>query len=125
LSFGLRFGPLGHTAAHLCVDMQRIFTGDSLWAMAWFPRVLPNVELLASKRPRTVFTRFIPADAPAQGPGAWAKYYTRWASMTLSHLNEDAVELVPELARFVPPSAGIRQERLFSLALNQSLQSSL
>ena len=53
---------------------------------------------------RTVFTRFIPAARPGEGPGTWARYYRRWAEVTLVNIDASLVELMPPLARFVPPA---------------------
>lgn len=44
---GLRFGALEH-AAHLCVDMQRLFSK----ATPWMQRVLPTVARLVAARAR-------------------------------------------------------------------------
>jgi nicotinamidase-related amidase len=35
----------------------------------------------------------------------WAHYYDRWANVTLSQIKIDLVELMPALARFVPPAS--------------------
>jgi nicotinamidase-related amidase len=114
LAAGLRYGPIGSSAVHLCVDMQRIFSGDGPWAMVWFQRVLPNIELIAGQHlSQSIFTRFIPADRPGEGSGLWSKYYARWADMTLSRIGEHGVGLVEELARFVPP-ARIFDKRVYS-----------
>jgi nicotinamidase-related amidase len=98
-------GPLSETAVHLCVDMQNIFAAeDSPWHTAWMPRVLPEVAKLVEAKPdRTIFTRFIPAARPGEGEGTWKHYYEKWSSMTLEQLPPGMVDLVPELARFVPP----------------------
>ena len=34
----------------------------------------------------------------------WRHYYERWASMTIDQIGPDMVELVPDLAAFVPPA---------------------
>jgi nicotinamidase-related amidase len=100
----LRDEPFG-SAVHLCVDMQRLFAPDTDWGLAWMPRVLPAIEAIcAAHAERTIFTRFIPARRPGEGRGTWARYYRRWASMTLEEIGADRVELMPELARFVPPA---------------------
>jgi nicotinamidase-related amidase len=125
LAAGLRYGPIGPSAVHLCVDMQRIFSGDSPWAMVWFQRVLPNIELITAQHPsESIFTRFIPADRPGEGPGLWSKYYTHWADMTLSRLDEHSVELVEELARFIPP-ARVFDKRVYSPWHKNSLYNEL
>ena len=101
----LRFGPLGASCAHLCVDMQRMFAEHTDWRTPWMPRVLPKVQQIVEAHPhQTLFTRFIPARTPGEGEGTWKRYYERWASMTIDQLGAEAIELVPELARFVPPA---------------------
>ena len=110
----LLHGPLGVGCAHLCVDMQRIFDEETPWKTPWLRRVLPNIVEIASAKPRrTVFTRFVPADRPGEGPGTWKQYYERWADMTLERIGRDMVDLVPELAIFAPP-APIVDKRVYS-----------
>lgn len=102
---GLVYGPIGENCLHLCVDMQRLFDVGSPWAMPWLGRVLPAIEELCGSHPeRTVFTRFVPAARPGEGSGTWARYYRRWADVTLDRIGTDAVRLVPALERFVPPA---------------------
>lgn len=101
----LHFGPLGETALHLCVDMQRIFAEDTEWKTPWMERVTPRVrDIVAADPARTIFTRFIPAERPGDGEGTWKRYYERWSSMTLERLGRDMIELVPDLARYAPPA---------------------
>ena len=100
----LRLGPPAGKAIHVCVDMRRMFAADTDWKTPWFDRVLPNVVAIADRHSqRTLFTRFVAARSPGHGAGMWRRYYERWSSMTES-LGADIVELVPELARFVPPA---------------------
>ncbi|MFH5924236.1 cysteine hydrolase family protein [Roseomonas xinghualingensis] len=102
---GLRFGPLTASCAHLCIDMQNIFAGKTEWHTPWMERVLPVVERIANHNPeRTIFTRFIPATRPGEGRGTWRRYYERWADMTLEALPPGMIDLVPSLARLVPPA---------------------
>lgn len=102
---GLRFGALSDNCLHLCVDMQRLFAEPTDWCTPWMPRVLPKVLQIVGLGPaRTLFTRFIPAEAPGQGEGTWRRYYERWASMTTEALGPEKIELMPELAQFVPPA---------------------
>lgn len=90
---------------HLCVDMQRMFAEETEWKMAWLERVLPNITTIAASHPEhTIFTRFIPAQKPGQGVGMWRHYYERWHSMTLDHLKPEMIDLVPDLAGYVPPA---------------------
>ena len=110
----LRHGPPGDNAVHICVDMQRMFAEGTEWRMPWLRRVLPHVvELTAAHPERTIFTRFIPAQRPGEGVGMWRRYYERWSSMTIAELGPEMVELVADLARFVPP-ARIFDKRVYS-----------
>jgi nicotinamidase-related amidase len=98
-------GPLGSNCLHLCVDMQRLFGPGGPWAVPWAQKVLPSIEELVAVHPeRTVFTRFIPAARPGEAPGAWARYYRRWAEVTLANIDVELVDLMPTLARFTPPA---------------------
>jgi nicotinamidase-related amidase len=111
---GLVYGPIGDNCLHLCVDMQRLFGAGSPWAVPWLERVLPAIESLCGAHPRrTVFTRFIPANRPGEARGTWARYYRRWADVTLDNIGVDAVRLVPALERFVPP-AQVVDKRVYS-----------
>ena len=101
----LRYGPPGQNAIHICVDMQRMFAEGTQWKMPWLERILPRiVEISAAHSERTVFTRFIPAQKAGQGVGMWRRYYERWATMTIDELGPDMVDVVPDLARFIPPA---------------------
>jgi nicotinamidase-related amidase len=70
MASGLRFGPPGARAVHLCVDMQTLFAERTDWHVPWLERVLPAVTRLAEAHPertvftrfRTVFTRFVPPE---------------------------------------------------------------
>ncbi len=103
---GLKFGRLGASAVHLCVDMQRLFSAEGPWCVDWMPRVLPVVSAVVARRPeRTVFTRFVPPRRAEDLPGRWRAYYTRWDEVTLERLDRRLVGLIPELAGFAPPAA--------------------
>lgn len=102
---GLVHGPLGENCLHVCVDMQRLFGVGGPWAVPWAEKVVPAIEELVARQPeRTLFTRFIPAKRPGEGPGMWASYYRRWAEVTLSRIDPGLIELMPQLRRFVPPA---------------------
>ena len=121
----LRYGALTGTALHICVDMQRLFAEDTDWHTPWMGRVLPNVVQIVGTHPaRTIFTRFIPANEPGQGRGTWRRYYEKWQSMTVSRLGDEMVELVAELARFVPP-AKIIDKKVYSPWLEGKLDNML
>lgn len=97
---------LSANCVHLCVDMQRMFAEETDWRTPWMPRVLPRVRRLAAAHPdRTIFTRFVPAAHPGEGRGTWASYSAHWASMTGERLDPGLIDLVPDLAAFVPPAA--------------------
>lgn len=112
-------------AAHLCVDMQRMFAEDTDWQTPWMKRVLPCVERIAEAHAaETVFTRFVPAASAQEATGRWRQYWKRWRSMTLEHIAPDLVELVPTLRRFVPP-ASVVDKRLYSPWFDTNLDASL
>jgi nicotinamidase-related amidase len=99
------FAPLGPRTLHICVDMQRLFSSEGPWATPWMEGVLPNVCRLAERvADKTVFTRFIPPEHPDELPGMWRRYFRRWREVTLSTLDPRLLELVPALARLVPPA---------------------
>ena len=102
--------PIGGTARHLCVDMQRLFSPDGPWPTPWMTRVLPVVEALVERAPRkTIFTRFIPPVRPEDMPGRWVAYYSKWREVTREKLNPALLELMPSLKRFVPPAVVIEK----------------
>src|SRR5690349_13669772 len=102
---GLRFGPVGDTWVHLCIDMQRMFAEETEWHAPWLTRTLPNVIAVTEIDPaRTLFTRFIPPRSPQDAAGTWRRYYQRWDMMTRDRLDEGLIDLVPELLRYVPPA---------------------
>lgn len=99
------FDPFARPTVHLCVDMQRMFVEGTPWHTPWFQKVLPKIESLTrAGPPATLFTRFLPARRAEEAHGDWQRYYGRWPMMTLEQLQPELVELVPELARFVPPA---------------------
>lgn len=85
--------------------MQNLFADMTAWHTPWMNRVLPAVEHLTHRHPeRTTFTRFIPAERPSVCGGSWRRYYAHWSTMTLDALPPGAADLVPSLARLVPPA---------------------
>jgi nicotinamidase-related amidase len=105
LEEGLRFGPLRGRWVHLCIDMQRMFAEPTEWHTPWMERVLPNVVAVVElDRARTIFTRFVPPQSADDVGGAWRRYYQKWESMTRDRLDPRLIDLVPDLARFVPPA---------------------
>jgi nicotinamidase-related amidase len=109
--------PLTEKAVHLCIDMQRIFSSDGPWATPWMERVLPVVAEIAGRFPeRTVFTRFITPPRPTDMPGMWRRYYERWRETTRERLDPGLLELMPPLARLVPPATIIEKTRYSGFA---------
>lgn len=95
----------GTNTAHLCVDMQRMFAEPTEWHAPWLLGILPAIEAIVDRLPaRTIFTRFIPPTSAEEAVGAWRDYYRKWESMTRSRLPPELLELVPSLARYVPPA---------------------
>jgi nicotinamidase-related amidase len=81
-------------------------------------RVLPTVVRIAERFPeRTVFTRFLPPVHPADMPGTWRRYYEKWRDTTRDRLDPRLLELVPELAKFVPQAQVIDKSRYSAFAL--------
>lgn len=104
----LRFGAIAPSARHICVDMQGMFAEPTAWRTPWMRRVLPQVcALTEATADRTIFTRFIPPVRSDEARGTWRRYYEHWRSMTREQLNPSLIELVPELARFVPPAVTV------------------
>ena len=98
-------GELGAGCIHLCCDMQRMFMEPTEWHTAWMPRVLPFTRRLSEAHPdHTIFTRFIPATRPGEGNGTWRHYFERWTTMTIERMEPEMIDLVPDLARLVPPA---------------------
>lgn len=101
---GLRDGlPAGRTV-HLCIDMQALFGAGSPWAVPWMEEILPVVARLAGVHAdHTVFTRFLTARSPQAAPGSWRAVYAAWPEVTRDRLDPARLELMPPLARLVPP----------------------
>ena len=113
-------GPLTSRSLHLCVDMQRLFGPEGPWPTPWLERVLPITVRLAERFPeRTVFTRFITPVHAADVPGSWQRYYEHWKLVTREHLQLRLLELLPPLARFVPPAKVIDKTRYSAFAFSQ------
>ncbi|WP_326869829.1 isochorismatase family cysteine hydrolase [Devosia sp.] len=122
---GLNFGPLGANWVHLCIDMQRMFAEKTEWHAPWMEQVMPHVVRLVEMRPeRTVFTRFIPPRSADEVGGTWHRYYQRWVSMTRERLDPGLLELVPALARHVPP-ARVLDKPIYSPWLGSRLHGEL
>jgi nicotinamidase-related amidase len=109
--------PLTERSVHLCIDMQRLFSADGPWATPWMDRVLPIVATIAERFPeRTIFTRFITPRRPEDMPGRWQDYYAKWLETTREHIDPRMLELLPALARLVPPAVVIDKTRYSAFA---------
>jgi nicotinamidase-related amidase len=85
--------------------MQRMFSPDGVWPVPWMAAALPHITAVAeAMAARTVFTRFMPPERPAQMPGAWRRYYEHWPEVTREKIHPELLELMPALARLVPPA---------------------
>jgi nicotinamidase-related amidase len=112
-------------AAHLCIDMQYIFAPGGLWQTPWVERVLPTiVDIVSHHPPRMIFTRFITPQYPEDRPGQWQRYFRHWRQATRDRLPPTALELVPPLARYVPPGR-IVHKPAYSAFSNPALASLL
>lgn len=95
----------GANSVHLCVDMQRMFAEPTEWHAPWLLGVLPAIEAIVDTHAaHTIFTRFIPPTSADEAVGAWQAYYRKWSSMTRDRLAPELLELVPSLARHIPPA---------------------
>lgn len=92
-------------AVHLCVDMQNIFASGGLWETPWMERVLPTIVTIVSRcRERTIFSRFMTPQHPQDRPGRWQHYFRRWDRALAQNVRSHELDLVPALARHVPPA---------------------
>lgn len=99
---------------HLCVDMQRMFEERTDWHVPWMESISTRVEMLVETEPaRTVFTCFIPPSSADQATGARREYYERWPDMTLEALQRKSLDIIPQLARHIPP-ARVFRKRVYS-----------
>src|SRR3954468_12430814 len=109
--------PLTERTVHLCVDMQRIFSSEGPWPTPWMERVLPVVAEIAGRFPeRTVFTRFITPERPADMPAMWRRYYERWRETTRERIDPKLLDLMPPLKRLAPPATVIDKTRYSGFA---------
>jgi len=124
-------GEIRH-AVHLCIDMQNIFAPGGLWETPWMEKVLPAIASIVSRhQARTIFTRFITPQKPEDRPGQWQPYFQHWRQATRDHLPPSALDLVPALARYVPPAriidkpaySAFSNPRLADLLIEKSINS--
>jgi hypothetical protein len=75
--------PPGANAAHLCVDMQRLFSSEGPWPTPWMDRVLPKVIKLIERSPnRTIFTLFLTPRVAEDMSGQ-----SKWSNVTRGRLD--------------------------------------
>ena len=99
-----------------------MFAETTPWHTPWMARVLPLVEEIARRHAeRTVFTRFIPPVHPEGMPGAWQRYFRRWAEMTRGAIDPRLLDLVPSLARFAPPATVVIDKHVYSPIVERGL----
>lgn len=85
--------------------MQRLFAPDGVWPVPWMAEALPRITAVAeAMAERTIFTRFMPPERPEQMPGAWRRYYEHWPEVTREKIHPELLDLMPALARLVPPA---------------------
>jgi nicotinamidase-related amidase len=117
--------PISPNAAHLCIDMQRMFVEMTDWQAPWAERVLPVIVELCDARPDQVwFTRFIPAANPNDATGEWVGYWRRWSSMTLEALDPALIDLALPLQHFAQHERVV-DKRVYSPWLGTTLHKQL
>lgn len=85
--------------------MQRMFSPDGVWPVPWMAAALPHITAVAeAMAARTIFTRFMPPEHAAQMSGAWKRYYEHWPEVTRENIHSELLELMPALARLIPPA---------------------
>ena len=122
---GLKFGALGPKTLHLCIDMQLMFALETKWASEAIWRALPAIlEISGRYTARTVFTRFICPRDLSETSGQWTRFYTDAEGMLSSQLHPSMMDLLPELAKFIPP-AKIVDRKVFSALSSSELRAML
>jgi nicotinamidase-related amidase len=120
---GLRYGALGPSSAHLCIDMQMMFADDTPWASKAPRSVLPAIqEVCRHQADATIFTRFLcPHDHRAL-PGQWRHFYSDCPQMLTA--DPRVFGIVSELHPFVPQGAVVSRY-VFSVFADRTLGSLL
>lgn len=109
---GFRFGPVGSSAIHVCVDMQSLFAHDSPWASGAIQAALPAAREICYRKPSaTIFTKFLCPENPSALKGQWAKFYAGCPAVT--KLDPRLYDIVPELKGMVT-DASIVSRYVFS-----------
>ncbi len=122
---GLKFGPVGSHAVHLCVDMQLMFAVGTKWATSAIWDALPAVETICARfTANTIFTRFLCPTDLEQTSGQWRRFYAESPSMLCNVMDPAMLGLLPELSKFCPPAAMI-DRHVFSAFASPKLRSHL
>jgi nicotinamidase-related amidase len=122
---GLKFGALGPKTLHVCVDMQLMFALETKWASGAIWRALPGIlEISGQYTSQTVFTRFICPRDLGETAGQWTRFYADAEGMLTSKLHPSMMDLLPELAKFIPP-AKIVDRKVFSALASPELRALL
>lgn len=81
-------GPVGASAIHNCLDMQKMFMPPGAWSAGSPDAAYDHLaELYALQSRRTI----------GLGHGMWRSYYERWAEMTLEIAGSEIIELASPL----------------------------
>jgi nicotinamidase-related amidase len=116
---------LGPKTLHLCIDMQLMFALETKWASEAIWRALPAILEISGRYPsQTVFTRFICPKDLSETAGQWTCFYADAEAMLSSKLHPSMMDLLPELAKFVPP-AKIVDRKVFSALASSDLRTLL
>lgn len=83
--------------------MQRLFSHDGPWSTPLLLKVVPQCVVLARYRPEATITRFV-TPVSADGRGSLEGVLSPLARTTRARIDPALLELVPELASFVPPA---------------------
>jgi nicotinamidase-related amidase len=122
---GLRFGALGPKTLHVCIDMQLMFASETKWSSEAIWRALPAIlEISGRYASQTVFTRFICPRDLSETSGQWTRFYADAEGMLSSQLHLSMMDLLPELAKFIPP-AKIFDRKVFSALASSELRALL
>jgi nicotinamidase-related amidase len=122
---GLKFGILGPKTLHLCIDMQLMFALETKWASDAIWSALPAIlEISGRYTSQTVFTRFICPRDLGETCGQWTRFYADAEGMLANKLHPSMMDLLPDLAKFIPP-AKIVDRKVFSALASTDLRALL
>lgn len=97
-------------AAHVVIDMQRLFAERTEWHTPAIADILPNVRRLAEAfAGRNYFTKFMVPSHPAAAEGRWRAYYDTWSKLTTDVMDSALMDVVGALAPLVEPERVIEK----------------